>query len=97
MAVAGNGSGIMGGRPKLVCSEDQQMSAVERSAIGSSTPPGDSFLRLLLFFLGGGGGIFGVGFGLAVSCNWRFFCLRGKDGGQKALNPNHLNQCTVVS
>ena len=84
MAVAGNGSGIMGGRPKLVCSEDQQMSAVERSAIGSSTPPWDSFLRLLLLFFWGEGGIFGVGFGLAVSCNWRFFVSEEKMGGRKA-------------
>ena len=80
MAVAGNGSGIMGGRPKLVCSEDQQMSAVKRSAIGASTL-WDSFLRLLFFW--GGEGIFGVGFGLAVSCNWRFFVSEERMGGRK--------------
>ena len=80
MAVAGNGSGIMGGRPKLVCSEDQQMSAVERSAIGSSTPPWDSFLRLLFFW---GGAFFGVGFNLAVSCNCIFVVLEEKMGGRK--------------
>ena len=91
MSVAGNGSGIMGGRPKLVCSEDQQMSAVERSAIGSSTPPFDSFLRLLFFsFFFGGGGIFGVGFGLAVSWNWRFFLSQRKRWGAESLKPQPL-------